>query len=63
MEARAILPAGQGALRDPPAAAAFPLGFFLQLLAGAPESALALLVPDNRSVELARRRNPATASA
>src|SRR6266571_5782962 len=44
-------PARQEALRDPPPTAGFALGFF-ELLAGAPEAALALLVPSDRRVEL-----------
>src|SRR5437879_6649350 len=39
MSARVFPPARQGALRDPPPAAAFALGFF-ELLAGLPEAAL-----------------------
>src|SRR2546428_1318458 len=51
MIARALPPARQGALRDPPPAAAFALGFF-ELLAGLPEAALALLIPRDRRIEL-----------
>src|SRR5467141_2019697 len=51
MSARAFPPARQGALRDPPPAAAFALGFF-ELLAGLPEAALALLIPSDRRIEL-----------
>src|SRR6267143_3826080 len=51
MNARAFPPARQGALRDPPPAAAVALGFF-ELLAGPPEAALALLIPRDRRIEL-----------
>src|SRR6267378_113524 len=51
MGARAFPPARQEALRDPPPAAAFALGFF-ELLAGPPEAALALAIPSDRRVEL-----------
>src|SRR6266545_6977747 len=51
MMARARLPARQEALRDPPPAARVALGFF-QLLARAPEAALALAIPGDRRVEL-----------
>src|SRR6266852_8366257 len=51
MNARAFPPARQGALRDPPPAVAFALGFF-ELLAGLPEAALALAIPRDRRIEL-----------
>src|SRR5262249_25081898 len=48
MGARPLLPVRRGGLRDPP-----PAGLrLLDLLAGAPEAALALLVPVDRRVEL-----------
>src|SRR5438309_2932610 len=53
MGARVFPPARQEALRDPPPAAAFALGFF-ELLAGPPEAALALAIPRDRRVELLR---------
>src|SRR6267142_4143274 len=51
MKGRALLPVRQAALRDPPPPGAFALGL-VELFAGAPEPALALLVPCDRRVEL-----------
>src|SRR5438094_56489 len=51
MDSRASPPARQEALCDPPPAAALALVFF-ELLAGAPEAALAVAIPSDRRVEL-----------